>query len=279
MKSIQLKLVMIAFLSFAFAISSCKKDENSQIEITDTSTSQYDALAESIITDVGDMIDEAYNLSLGNYKSTEDDTIILGPCATITLDTVVFPHELIIDFGEENCLCRDGRYRRGKIINTFTGRYLEPGTILTHSFDEYFVNDNKVEGSRVVTNMGYNTNENLYFTIEVEILITLAEKGVTFGWNASRVREWAEGADTPQRWDDVFLLTGTAEGIRPSGLNWTREIIIPLRREVSCRYIVSGSVQIEPEGKPVRLLDYGDGECDNIATVTINGKTFTIYLR
>jgi len=28
----------------------------------------------------------------------------------------------------------------------------------------------------------------------------------------------------------------------------------------------------------VRVLDFGDGDCDNIATVLINGITFTIFL-
>lgn len=279
MKRFNLIFAMFVLISFGLLTTSCKKDDQTIIEDTDTSSAEYDALAEGIFNDVGNITDEAYYLNSGNYKSTDGDTLFLGQCATVILDTVVFPHELVIDFGEENCLCRDGRYRRGKIINTFTGRYREPGTVLTHGFDEYFVNDNKVEGSRVLTNMGYNEAGNLWFTIEVEGLITLAGNGAVISWNASKEREWVEGSDTWNRWDDVYHITGTANGVRISGTSWTKEIIIPLRRELVCRFFVSGSVEIIPEERPARLLDYGDGQCDNLATVTINGRTYTIHLR
>ncbi len=279
MKKIKLNFALLALLSFGLLMTSCKKDDQTIIEDTDTSSAEYDALAEGIFNDVGNITDEAYYLNSGNYKSTDGDTLFLGQCATVILDTVVFPHELTIDFGEENCLCLDGRYRRGKIINTFTGRYREPGTVLTHGFDGYFVNDNKVEGSRVLTNMGYNEDGNLWFTIEIEGLITLAENGGIISWNASKEREWVEGSNTWNRWDDVYHITGTADGVRVSGQSWTKEIIIPLRRELVCRFFVSGSVEIIPEERPARLLDYGDGQCDNLATVTINGRTYTIHLK
>jgi hypothetical protein len=278
MKRFNLILVIFGFVSFALLMTACKKDNDPVFNDSDTSAAEYDALAENIFNDIGNISDEAYALKTGNFKSTEEDTLFLGQCVTVTLDTTVFPRELIIDFGEENCLCRDGRYRRGKIINTFTGRYHKPGTVITHGFDEFFVDDNKVEGSRVLTNMGYNEDENLWFTIEIEGLITLAENGGTISWNASKEREWIEGSNTRPRRDDVYLITGTASGIRLSGLSWTKEIIIPLRRELNCRFFVSGSVEITPENRPVRLLDYGDGECDNVATVTINGRTITIHL-
>ncbi len=278
MKRFHFNLLLLGVLSIGLLMTSCKKDDETVAEENDTSSTEYDALAENIFNDVGNISDEAYALKTGNFKSTEEDTLFLGLCATVTLDTVVFPHELIIDFGEENCLCKDGRYRRGKIINTFTGRYRKPGTVLTHGFDEFYVNDNKVEGSRVLTNMGYNEDENLWFTIEIDGLITLAENGGTITWNSSKEREWVEGSDTRRRRDDVYLITGSASGVRLSGLSWTKEIILPLRRELSCRFFVSGSVEITPEDRPVRLLDYGDGECDNLATVTVNGQTFTIHL-
>jgi len=264
------------FAAIALIVSSCKKDE---IELEDTTISQDDAYAEKTFEDVSDMSDEAYDIGTGNHlKAFPGERMFLSECATVTLDTSVFPRELTIDFGEENCLCRDGKYRRGKIIMTFNGRYRHPGTVITTGFEDYYVNDNSVEGTKVVTNMGENDNGNLYFTIEV-VGVIQREDGSTFSWNSSREREWIQGSDTGNRWDDIYLITGTAEGIRPNGLTWEREIIIPLRVELACRFIVSGSIELRPEGRPVRLLDYGDGACDNEATVTINGETFTIYLR
>ncbi len=277
MKRANVILGLVVFVTFAMVVTGCKK--NNDIELEDTTISQDDAYAESTFENVGDIADEAYDIGTGgNLKAFPGDRMFLSECATVTLDTTGFPLTLTIDFGEENCLCRDGKYRRGKIIVTFTGRYFQPGTVITHGFEDYFVNDASVEGTKVVTNMGENDNGNLYFTIEV-VGVIQKEDGSTFSWNSSRVREWIQGSDTHNRWDDIYLITGTASGIRPNGLTWEREIINALRVELACRFIVSGTIELRPEDRPVRLLDYGNGDCDNVATVLINGVTYTIYLR
>ncbi len=265
-------VMMAALLMF----SSCKK--NNPVD-NDFNAVKDDAFAESTFDNVTNLADEAYALSTnGHFKSS--DNIFLGDCATVTLDTTTFPYEMIIDFGDTNCLGTDGRYRRGKIIVTFTGRYWRPGTIITTTFDEYYVNDNQVEGTKVVTNNGFNDAGNMNWDIAVNGMITLANGEGTITWNSQRSREWIEGINTPfNRWDNIYLITGDAHGERANGLHWTRQITNPLRIELACRFIVSGTVKVIPEGKPVRILDFGDGNCDNEATVTVNGNTYTIYLR
>jgi hypothetical protein len=276
MKRIKLILGLAVFIFFAINFQGCKKDN---INLEDNNISQDDAYAESTYENVSDMTDEAYDIKTGdNLKAFPGNRIFLSECATVTLDTTVFPRVMTIDFGEENCLCIDGKYRRGKILISFTGRYRHAGTVITTTFDNFFVNDKSVGGTKVVTNMGLNENNNMYFTIEVQGIIQ-REDGNSFTWNSSRVREWIQGADTHNRWDDIYLITGTANGTRPNGLTWDREIIIPLRVELACRFIVSGSIELRPEGRPVRLLDFGNGDCDNEATVTVNGETFIIHLK
>jgi len=276
MKNVTFKLVLIAFISMGILFTSCKKDETEPN--SDTSISQDDTFAESIFDNATNIADEAYGLGSSGLKSSAAESIFLGPCAEVTLDTTVYPYALIIDFGDENCLCNDGRYRRGKIIVTFTGRYRHPGTVITTGFDDYFVNDNQVDGTKVVTNMGLNDSGHPYFTVNVNGVIHLALNGGTLSWNAQKEREWIEGYMTHRLRDDVYLITGEADGIRPNGKTWEREIINPLRKELNCRYIVSGTVEIRPENMSTRLLDYGDGECDNIATILIDGVIYTIFL-
>jgi len=277
MKRAHLVFGLMALTSIAVMFTGCKK--NNDILLEDNTIAQDDAYAEGIFENVSEMADEAYDMGTGNYlKSIDGNRLFLSECVTVTLDTNIFPQTMTIDFGDVNCLCNDGKYRRGKIIITFTGKYREPGTIITHNFENYYVNDNSVDGVKVVTNMGENENGNLYFTIEVEGVIQKVGDSDTFSWNSSRVREWIQGSDTHNRWDDIYLITGTANGIRPNGLTWEREIILPLRVELACRFIVSGTVELRPADRPVRLLDYGNGDCDNVATITINGETYTIYL-
>ena len=276
MKRMKVILSLILILSGAIFLTSCNKDDDIQTE--DTTIAREDSFAESVFERVSDIADEAYNLSSGNLKSTEWNRIFLSGCATVTLDTTVMPRVLTIDFGDTNCLCLDGRYRRGKILVTFNGRYRHPGTVITTGFDEYHVNDNKIDGSKVLTNMGPNEDGNIYFTIEVIGVIYRANNGGVISWNSSREREWIQGYVTMNPWDDIYLITGTADGVLANGFTWEREIINPLRVELACRFIVAGTVEIRPEDRPVRILDYGNGDCDNIATVIVNGVTYTIYL-
>ena len=276
MKKVNLLLFVLTFISFSVLISSCKKDD--EVTAPDTTVAEDDSFAEAIFDEVSVMADEAYELKTNGSRSV-DDNIVFGGCVTITLDTSVMPRVLTIDFGEENCLCLDGKYRRGKIIVTFNGRYRHPGTVITHGFEGYYVNDHNIDGTKVVTNMGFNNEGHVYFTIEVVGIIHLANNGGTISWNSSRQREWIQGFETPNRWDDIYLLTGDADGVKANGMTWESEITNPLRLELACRFIVSGTVELRPENRPVRILDYGSGECDNIATVTINGEVYTIYLR
>ncbi len=258
-------------------IASCNKDEKEAEQNEEITTVQDNATAEKIFNDVSDIADQAYD-SFQVIKSITYDGDITGNCAVFSLDTIGFPRTLTIDFGDTNCLCSDGRYRRGKILVSFTGHYREEGTVITHTFDNYFVNDNQVLGTKIVTNAGRNEIEHLYFTISVDGLIIKANGGGQITWISNRIREWIIGEETQDRFDDVYLITGESHGTTASGKIYNIVITYPLRREIDCKYFVSGTFEFTPEGKPIRILDYGEGECDNVATVTVNGKTYTIYL-
>jgi len=275
------RIILFMFSSallLLFLNSGCNKENNKTDLDEEITTVQDNATAEKTFSDVSGIADEAYN-SIITFKSGTGEGDLIGNCATITFDTVEFPKTITIDFGDTNCLCPDGRYRRGIILISFTGPYREEGTVITHTFDDYFVNDNQVLGSKVVTNEGYNENDHLYFTIAVDGQIIKANGGGTITWISDRIREWIEGEETQNRFDDVYLITGDGSGKTASGHTFTEVITQALRRELSCKFFVIGTFEFTPENKPVRIFDFGDGECDNIATVTVNGKTHTIYLQ
>lgn len=278
MKVTKLFIVLVCGIALSgLFFASCNKDNKEADQNEEIQTVQDNANAEKTFNDVSDIADQAYN-SFQTTKSTTTDGDIIGECAVVSLDTITFPRTLTIDFGDTNCLCADGRYRRGKILVSFTGRYREEGTVITHTFDNYFVNDNQVLGTKIVTNAGRNENDHLYFTITVDGLIIKADGGGQVTWISDRIREWILGEDTFDRLDDVYLITGNGSGTTASGKSYTIEITNSLRREIGCKHFVSGTFEFKPEDKPLRVFDYGEGECDNVASVTVNGKTYTIYL-
>jgi hypothetical protein len=276
MKTKQISAIFLGVLLAVFLFSSCAKDEKAD-NTKDVNLASDEAMSDKMFSDVQDIVDEAINASL---KSTEDDTIFMGPCVTKTIDTIGFPHTVTVDFGLTNCLCADGKYRRGKIISTFTGRYRIAGTVITHTFDNYFVNDNQLLGTRTVTNNGLNNNGNMTWTVHVDGQVIKANNAGTITRIADRVREWTEGSETPHRKrDDLYLTTGTSTVTNEEGLTHTSTITKALEKHMDCRWISSGTVEIQRTEKPLKVLDYGNGECDDLATVTINGETKTIHLR
>lgn len=272
-----LPVAFIATLILLTAVS-CQKTENDEVADGDA---QDQALVESVFNDVNNIIDQAMDFEwpTGLKNDLNDNRPHLAPCAVITLDTVSIPPRFIIDFGDENCLGSDGNYRRGKIIISFTGRFWQPGTVITTTFEDYYVNDNHVQGSKVVTNNGLNNEGNMWWTIVVDGSVTRPDNGGMITWQSDREREWIEGMDTPRfHRDDVFLIRGLSVSTRPDGTTLTSTITNDLRKPVACRWIVSGTVEIIPSNRPTRILDYGDGACDRIATVTVGNRTRTIRL-
>ncbi|MBU1369426.1 MAG: hypothetical protein KJ578_03720 [Bacteroidetes bacterium] len=266
------------FLALGLVLFSCQKDKTENTAISEQKEAINEAFVSQTFDEVQDIADEAYYLGSHNLKAGTEDFLRFSDCVTITLDTTVMPRILTIDFGEENCLCRDGKYRRGKIIVSFNGRYRQPGTLITHSFDNYFVNDNQVEGTHSVENMGFNEDQHMWFAIEVQGQLTLTDSTV-HNWNATRNRTWIRGFNTPIWRDDAFLITGNGNYSNSTGSNISRTIITPLLRELSCPFFVSGTVEIVPSTGSLRLLDFGDGSCDNLATLTIGERVITIVLR
>ena len=98
-------------------------------------------------------------------------------------------------------------------------------------------------------------------------------------WNSTHTREWVAGDDTPLDFaDDVYSITGTANGTDANGRNYTANITTPVISKLTCKWFVSGKIEITPTNKSSRVVDFGSGTCDNQATVTIGTNIFNIEL-
>lgn len=271
-------LSLVGLLLFATAVlTSCNKSDETDSATKLNRQTALEAFTEEAFDEASEISDQAYYASMPGLKGGDSDHPRLAPCATITLDTTVMPRVLTIDYGPVNCLCNDGKYRRGMIIVTFNGRWRRPGTVVTHTFQNYYVNDNHVQGTKIMTNQGF-VNGNMTFSHVNNGSVTFAQNGESLTWQSEKIHTWIEGFGTPRWRDDVFLITGFSNASHSNGRNVTRQIIQPLRREMNCRYFVSGTVKINPSNAPERLLDFGDGTCDNQATITIGDQVIVITL-
>jgi hypothetical protein len=267
-------LATTAILTF----SACHRLKNEDSE--DTGYANDHATVEKTFSDVQDIADQAATSgSLSTYKIAGGTPSVLSGCATITHDTTVTPHKLTIDFGTSNCLCADGNYRRGQIIVTYTGRYRDPNHQHDITFNNYFVNDNQITGTKSVTRVADDSAGHPVYTISISGQVILANNAGTITSTSTRTRTWVAGYNTAAWNDDEYDLTGSGSVTRASGKVFSYQITTPLHIALSCRWIESGVVTITPQGAGTRTLDYGNGTCDAQANLTVNGKTYSVSLR
>ena len=207
--------------------------------------------------------------------------VLADSCPTVTIanpETGIWPKTLTVDFGT-GCSGLYDNTRSGKIIIEVTGPRLEAGSKKTITFDNYYFNGIKVEGTKVIENAGYNENQNLVFSVKLtDGKLTLPD-GRFIERTADHQREWISGLLTKNIWDDECLVTGTATGTTLEGVAYSNTITTALHWKRACFFIVSGVVKIEREGKPDVDINYGTGDCDAVAVVTRNGESREILLR
>ena len=273
----------------AAIIDGCKKDESNAP--SSSQESMYDnAIADASFDDAGNVADEGVTGSLSSYRVTEGEGL-QTTCAHVNLDLLASPHIAVIDFGNSDCLCRDGNYRRGKIIVSWNGEYGAEGSSHTITFNEYYLNFNEISGTKTVTNTGRNDHGNLTFSITVNGSVMVdpqySQTGVsgTITYSANRTRTWTAGEQTLlQRNDDVYLIRGTANGTSIGGASWSSVIDNdhPLRKEIGFPHFTRGIVNVTGMGDAASnfSIDYSylDNNRDNLARVTSGGNTYTIKL-
>ncbi len=272
MKTPSLKVITLFLISITLlglVVTSCQKNADTA---TEESIASDNATAEANFSDEANIVDVAA-IENGLGKTN-------GTCPAVTVDTLNTPHVLTLDFGTTNCTSADGKLRRGKIIVTWTGKYRVAGTVITHSYLNFYQNDNKIEGTKTVTNLGINAAGHYHFSVVIANAKITKSNGKIITWASTRNREWIQGANTPAVADDIYLITGSGSGNDANGNAFTMVITKGITIDHSCKYhLVSGTVEITPSGKLTRVIDYGNGTCDDDATLTVGKKTVAFKIK
>lgn len=273
-----LLILLGAFISF----TSCNK-ESSPIDQTSVELVDDNAVSDVAFDDIFNTVDNA-TIILENFLGKGDlksATIVSDSCPSISVDKTgaeIWPKVITVDYGT-GCTGFYGSSRKGKIKITVTARRNVIGATRTVTFDNYFFNGIKVEGTKVVTNLGPNSNQN----IEISVVLTggkfILPNEKTIERSFEHKREWITGFATKTIWDDQCLITGTATGKNINGVAYTNTILSPLRWKRVCEFLVSGVIKFEREGAEVVELDYGQGECDAVATLKKGDVTKEIMLK
>ncbi len=276
MKAFRLPLLLAGFLLFIF--SSCDKEK--ETEAIDTSPAELEATYDDTFEEVDAIVESAMLFFNENGRVAEEEakTDEIIRCGVKTRD---FENKtIILDFGD-GCEGWGGRIRKGKIIINYTDCKFVPGSVWIITFEDFYINDIKVEGVRTCTNVSTSLEDDPSFNIILENGKLTWPDGTFAEREANHTRTWIR---TGSPLTDEITLIGSASGVNRNGMAYTVTIVSMLRFVRACRashiFIpVEGVKLIQREGHPDVLIDYGDGTCDALVTVTIDGVSGEVDLR
>lgn len=267
---------MIALVA-VFSLASCSSDSNNDTNLTAEDV-QVNRKLDQASNDVSEIVEDQFlqqNPSAAG-RSVLVPASILPTCATVT--TVVTSTTWTRTIVFNNCTFH-GNTLNGSLVVSGSLNFDTPSYVINYQFVNFFYNNIQLEGNRTVTRTFASSpllaNNHPIHTMDINMTATFPN-GEVYTRVGTRVRECVQGFNTPAIWqDNVYLITGSVTTTKPNGVVHTNTISqsSPLRIEMSCQYgIVSGEISITRPNHSA-VINYGNGDCDNNATISIDGGT------
>ena len=271
-----------AFLMAAVLIlSACSEDTDLAPETVELDEATAEAVVDFTNDDIDNIVLNNMDGLLRRNGSVVNSTENFNPyggrdtCAEVTHDET--SQTITIDFGE-GCSNGDDIVRSGQIIINYTDRRNVAGAVITTTFNDYFVNGNQVEGTRTLTNISDGTPNQRAFRVTVEGGVITFEDGTTRTFQGTRTR--THSLEETSR-ELTVTVEGSRSGTNRAGNSFSMTITEALVFKHSCRQVgvrvaIQGIRELVRNGETTQI-DYGDGTCDNLVTVTRpDGTTETI---
>lgn len=198
-------------------------------------------------------------------------------CTTAKVIKDLVAKKITIDFGA-GCTSPNGMIRKGKIFLAYSGNLLFPGSTIVTTFEGYEVNGLKIEGTRTLTNLAINPT-----TKTVTLAVKIQTGKVT--WPDNTFVTFVSDQIRALKLGDLgyeISVTGTASGKSRGGFDYSSLTSTALNINQTCLqsgvYIpTSGILQLTASGA-LFSVDYGNGICDKLVTLTYPGGTKIVTL-
>lgn len=280
MKTKILALGVLACLLFV----GCNKDDNDKNESFNSSDVVTASKIDLISDDVSQIV-ETQSDETAAGRSTATTENFLSDCADVTTTISGNTVTRTLDFGLTNCTLNNGNTVRGKIILTFTNDWTALTRTINYTFENFYHNDRHVEGNRTVIRR-ILPNGHPQSTINLDMTVTTPD-GAVYTLDGERVREFSEGYGNADLSDNVFLVSGNWTTTLPNGVTHSKTVVAatPLKIKSGCYEDPSGHHRLEivsgiltvVRNTNTAVIDYGNGACDNLGTISINGGTAVTF--
>ncbi|NKI32329.1 hypothetical protein [Croceivirga thetidis] len=250
-----------ALLVSSLIFTSCSEDEdvvvNGENE-AQLSQAEVQSLLETedVISVVDTALTDLYNQAGGTLKSSKNE------CYSAEYTDNGFTATF------NNCVLNGTENVNGTLVVTYSAS--EQSVAYTASFTDFYVGDIRIVGTRTYEFNAEDPESALSFSVTSNISVELAD-GSTLTESGTKTFAilFEEGQDTLFNLSGEWTVTldGNTYGISGS-----------VSKQLNCEYWSSGVLDISKNGLAIDV-DFGDGTCDNKATVIYpNGATEEIDL-
>lgn len=280
-------LLIATCITLSFFIS-CNSDDKTNNETAKTISNDEIITNSKIDASIEDVTNIAEDQFTAQQNSTNkpSGTIknFLPSCAVITTVLTNNTWTTTVDFGVEGCTLENGNSVKGKMIITFSNDFTAPTQTISYTFEGFYHNGKKLQGNKSIVRTRKSTAlllaQHPVTTAAIDMTITF-DDGSVYTRKGSLTKEMIAGYDTWFNWEDnVFVVTGSGSTTFPNGDTFSAEITTPLEFKASCKtpFAVKGVLSITKNGATA-IIDYGNGDCNTLVTVTKNGVTEEIDLK
>ena len=292
-------LAALVIMGMIVTMFACQKTESnrSQPATSDLNTQLLNTT--NFAVNDGNLDDQDFQDAFGLDEATTVNNFngSGGGCKTITYEPSkdVYPHTKTIVYNNCESECKGGTINGTKVITVYMNpKTAQPGDLVKEIVYENFTVDDVQITSDSKTYLA-STDPLTWHVVRTRTYVIPGKEGVTQTSSSDLMRELIAGGDTQDNSDDMYAVTGTTTGNENEhggGLHGKYTSMIdetdPATAGATCCWRTSGTETITMEVKEkgsttslTEVLDYGDGTCDNQATLSINGgeaQTVTLPL-
>lgn len=270
--------LLLAFVMLLFSACSPQDDIVEAIAEEETELVDLENEVSSTLDDVEEFAFEAMELTdVSSYaRSFPDPSMRAIPaCATLTHDSIA--KTILIDFGT-GCVGADGKTRSGQLLLTYSQRLYRPGATLSIESISYVVEGVSVEGIKTITNVSTSFQDNMSLNVTLANGKLIFPNGDEVTRQVNKTYTWVRAAHPAL---DEFHVDGGVQGTNRAGEVYSCQISSTLIWKRKCKRLginipVEGVKLIQKSGRPDLTIDFGDGSCDFLITLSANGQTRTV---
>jgi hypothetical protein len=292
-KEIVMKMKKFTLLALSFGLmTSCSEDGVSGFSENLSTTTVVETINSiAFEEDIDDLVSESFDLSYNAMSARSADTASdkepkkfkgdkYGDCASVVVDEE--NNTKTITFSEE-CEGKRGQTRSGTMIVTYSETQGETGSFRQVSYDDFYLNGVKIEGTRRTEILSIDENGSKTMRTTLTDGKMIYEDG-TFKTKSADMTRYIHVENDKKQYS---TLSGSKSGVSTEGVSFSMEITTPIKFVYDCfgegqrkrgKVPVEG-IKVTNDGAQTITTDFGDGTCDTLVEITKDGEVETVDLK